>query len=271
MSEADLQIIRKSKIITDLHGLGVRAGDTLMIHASVKSIGWVVGGPDVVLSAIMDVLTNAGTLMMYASWEEGPYTMEGWSEERKRAYLEECPPFEPASSRAYRKWSILAEYLRTWPGAFRSSNPECSMVAVGAHAEWLTADHPMNYGFGKNSPLDKLCQASGRVMLLGCPLSEVTLLHYAEYLAKIPNKPIVHYRQPVLIEERTQWVNVEELDSNKPMGRWKRDEDVFESLVKDFITANNIQSGRIGNARCFLFEANELNEFAVSWLEREFG
>jgi aminoglycoside 3-N-acetyltransferase len=41
--------ITKSRLITDLEKLGVMAGDTIMLHASVKAIGWIVGGPDIVL------------------------------------------------------------------------------------------------------------------------------------------------------------------------------------------------------------------------------
>jgi aminoglycoside 3-N-acetyltransferase len=266
MNKTEPPIIRKSQIESDLRALGIASGDVVMMHASVKRIGWVVGGPHVVLSAVFDVLTSDGTLMMYASWEDGPYTMEGWSEERKQAYREECPPFDPLTSRAYRKWSILTEYLRTWPGAFRSANPECSMVAVGAQAEWLTADHPLNYGFGKHSPLDKLCQIGGRVLLVGCPFSALTLLHYAEYLAKIPNKPVVHYQQPVLKDGQAEWVEVEEFDSNTPMGPWDRDDDPFEVLVKDFLAVQKGKSGKIGRADSFLFEARDLNTFAVEYL-----
>ena len=61
----------------------------------------------------------------------------------------------------------------------------------------------------------------------------VTLLHCSEHLASIPDKPIVRCRQPVLVGGRTQWVDVESLDPNKPMGCWKQDRDVFEVVISD--------------------------------------
>src|SRR3990172_1316724 len=134
MGETNQPIITKSRLIHDLQQIGVRAGDAVMLHVAVSKIGWVVGGPDIVISALLDVLTETGTVMMYVAWEDGPYTMAGWSEEKRDAYYKECPPFNLATSRAYRKWRILTEYLRTWPGACRSANPEWSMAAVGAHA-----------------------------------------------------------------------------------------------------------------------------------------
>jgi len=81
--------------------------------------------------------------MMYVGWEDSPYNLAEWSIDRQRAYLDECPPFDPATPRACRRWSILTEYLRTWPSAFRSSNPEASCAAVGARARWITEDHPL--------------------------------------------------------------------------------------------------------------------------------
>ena len=145
-------VVTRSRLVKDFIDLGVRPGGIIMLHASVKAVGWVVGGPDVVLHALREVLGPDGTLMMYIGWEDGTYEMDSWPESKQRAYLEECPPFDPATSRAVKDWSVLAEYLRTTPGARRSSNPEASMAAIGARAEWLTADHPLDYGLGPGSP-----------------------------------------------------------------------------------------------------------------------
>ena len=53
------------------------------------------------------------------------------------------------------------------------------MAAVGAQAEWLTRDHPSDYGYGPGSPLAKLVESGGKVLMLGAPLDTITLLHYA--------------------------------------------------------------------------------------------
>jgi len=79
----------------------------MMLHASVSAIGWVVGGPDMAIQALLDVLGPEGTLMMYVGWEDDPYKLTEWPEEWQKAYLKECPPFDPQRSRACRKWSIL--------------------------------------------------------------------------------------------------------------------------------------------------------------------
>jgi aminoglycoside 3-N-acetyltransferase len=273
MEPSDLPTITRSRLVHDLRQLGVRPGGVLMLHASVKAIGWIVGGPDVVLQALLDVLTPDGTLMMYVGWEEAIYEMAEWPEEKRRAYLEECPPFDPATSRAYRKWSILTEYLRTWPGAQRSQHPEASVAAVGAQAAWITADHPLQYGYGRGSPLEKLCQSNasgGQVLLLGAPLNTLTILHHAEHLANVPNKRIARYQMPILRDGQRVWADFEEFDTSLGIVDWEG-EDYFITIAREFLASGQGNTGTVGAAQSHLFDAAALVRFGVEWMERNFG
>lgn len=270
MDERQPPIVTRSKIADDLRALGVGPGQVVMLHASVRALGWVVGGPDVVIRALLDVLTPTGTLMMYVGWEDAPYELAEWPERRQRAYLEECPPFDPATSPAVRKWSILTEYLRTWPGACRSQHPDGSFAAVGAQAEWITRDHPLQYGYGPGSPLAKLCQAGGQVLLLGAPFDTITLLHYAEHLAKVPNKRIVRYKMPVLRDDQRVWVELEEFDTSRGIVDWEG-EDYFSVIAREFLSSGKGRSGKVGAAQSYLFEVVALVEFGVKRMERMFG
>ena len=263
-------VITMSRLVRDLTALGVRPGGVLMLHASVRAVGWVVGGPDVILHALREVLGPEGTLMMMVGWEDNPYDLDSWPEPRRRAYLEECPPFDPATSRAHRQWSILTEYLRTTPGARRSANPEKSVAAIGAKAEWLTADHPLVYEFGPGSPLEKLCLSGGEVLLLGTPFDSVTLLHHAECLADVPDKRVVRYRMPVLVDGLRRWAEVEEFDTCDGIRDWGG-VDYFVAIVEEYLAAGHGRTGLVGAARSYLFDAPELTAFGVAWMEREFG
>jgi aminoglycoside 3-N-acetyltransferase len=268
--QKDPLLVTRSRLVKDLSSLGVRPGGIIMLHASVKTVGWVVGGPDVILDALREALGPEGTLMMYVGWEDNPYGLEAWPEGRRRAYLEECPPFDPATSRANRTWSILTEYLRTTPGARRSANPEKSMAAVGPKAVWLTEGHPLDYGFGPGSPLEKLCRAGGEVLLLGTPFASVTLIHYAECLADVPGKRVVRYRMPVLVEGQRRWADVEEFDTSDGIRDWGGG-DYFEAIVEAYLAAGDGRTGLVGAARSYLFDARDLTAFGVAWMEREFG
>ena len=270
MVKTELQPITRSELATALAKLGVRSGDTAMLHVSVRAIGWIVGGPDVVIQALLDVLGQRGTLMMYVAWEEdAPYTLAQLPRRWQEIYLKECPAFDPARSRANRGWSILTEYLRTWPGAYRSGNPEASCVAVGAKAKWLTQNHPLQYGYGSGSPLAKLCELKGRVLLLGAPFESITLLHYAESVADVPNKQVVNYRVPVLRSGKREWVGIEEFDTcGNVLPNAKQ---YFEAIPREYLACGKGRNCKVGTADSYLFDAVDLVKFAVQWLEREYG
>jgi aminoglycoside 3-N-acetyltransferase len=266
----DQPLVTRSQLLADLHLLGVGPGDTLMLHASVRALGWVVGGPRVVLDALLDLLSPGGTLMMLASWEGNPYGMQDWPAATRAAWLAECPPFDPVTSPAdHRELSILAEYLRTWPGARRSDHPLASFVAVGARAEELTARHPWQYGHGPDGPLARLCAADGAVLLLGASLANVTLLHHAEHLAALPDKRIDRYTMPVLRDGTRVWVTIEEYDTTNGIADFGVDE-YFQAIGRDFLATGQGRQGVVGAAQATLLPAPALVRFGVRWLETHY-
>ncbi|MCK5246948.1 aminoglycoside 3-N-acetyltransferase, partial [Candidatus Bipolaricaulota bacterium] len=265
-----LHLVDRSRIARDLAELGVSHGDTIMLHASVGEIGWIVGGPEEVLGAVTDVLGDRGTVMMYVGWEGSPYDIAVEARELPPALLEIWPAYNPLTSRAMHAWSMLTEYLRTWPGALRSDHPDHSFAAVGANATELTQDHPLQYGMGPESPLAKLCELKGKVLLLGAPLSSVTLLHHAEHLADVPGKAVVHYKAPILQNDSKTWVAIEEFSTTGCLP-WRGPTDLFEAIVRDYIQEGHGTIGNVGAAKSYLFEAAGLIAFAIDWIETQFS
>lgn len=233
-----------------------------------KAIGELVGGPDIVIKAIMEVIGPAGTLMMYVGWEDNPYHLNDWKFEKQQAYLEELSPFEIHRSRAKRDHGILAEFLRTTPGALRSQNPGASVCALGKDAKLITDNHPLNYGYGMGSPLHHLRQLNGKVLILGSPLAHITLYHYAENLCNIANKRIVKWKCPIIQNKEKIWVEIEEFDTSKGIVDW--DGDYFPLITNEYIESRNTPVFKVGNAESFLFDANDLNRFAIQWMEEHF-
>ena len=261
--------VTRSRIIRDLTRLGLKSGDTVMLHASVKSIGWIVGGPAVVLQAILDHLGPEGTLLMLIGWEDDPYHLSEWPEKRRDMYLAECPAFDVETSRANRSWSILTEYLRTWEGAVRSNHPDKSFAAVGKLAGWLMSNHAWDHGYGEESSLAKLCQVAGSVLQIGSPMSSLTILHHAEYLAVVPNKREVVYAMPVLEDGKRVWRELSELDSSDGIVDWSGD-DYFELIGQACLDQKVGATGKIGAAPSRLFPAVELVACGKAWMEEHF-
>ncbi len=270
MDTPELPVIPESQLAAGFRALGVAAGQTLMLHASVKTIGWILGGPRVVLETLLDLLTPRGTLMMLASWEGNPYRMDRWPLTRRALCLAECPAFDPGTSPAdHREMSILAEYLRTWPGAQRSQHPLASFVAVGAQAQWLTTDHPLHYPHGLESPLARLCAVGGKILLLGASFSNITLLHHAEHLADLPQKRLDRYQMPVLQDGRRVWVEIEEYDTSDGIADFGVD-DYFLAIGQAYVASGKGSTARVGNAPSYLFEADDLKQFAAQRMEANY-
>lgn len=256
----------QSQLISDLKSLGVADGQTVMMHSSVKAVGAVMGGPNVILQAILDTLGTDGTLMMYAGWQDIADFVLDLPAETRQVYYDEHPPFDPATARAVREHSILAEFLRTWPGAQRSLNPEASMVAVGAFAAQITQDHPLDYGYGAGSPLAKLVERKGKVLMIGAPLDTITLLHYAENRAQMAHKNIIHYQCPILRDGQKVWVDIEDYDTGEEHADY-----TFDGIARAYLAEGHGRQGKIGNAESYLFDAADLAAFAINWLEARFG
>lgn len=170
-----------------------------------------------------------------------------------------------------RNWSILTEYLRTWPGAYRSAHPDGSFVAIGAYAEWLTADYPLQYGYGIGSPLIKLVEIGGIVVLLGAPLDALTILHHAEHRAHIPDKRVVRYQMPMIQDGKRVWIELEEFDTASGIVNWDGPGEYFFDLIGlDFLESGQCSSGMVASAQSYLFNAQALVEFGVDWIECRF-
>jgi aminoglycoside 3-N-acetyltransferase len=255
-----------SRLRADLTALGLRTGDTVMLHGSMRAIGPVMGGPTTVAAALLEVLGPTGTLLMYVGWQDLPDMLDELEPDERAAYEREHPPFDPATARAVREHGILAEVVRTWPEAERSLNPEASMVAIGAAARDLTRDHPRDYGYGAGSPLARLIERGGRVLLLGAPLDTITLLHYAEALARLRSKATVHYRYPALVDGQRVWIAVEDFNTGEPHAAY-----TFTEIARAYLGAGRGHSGMVGHAPAHLFDAADLSAFAIAWLEARFG
>lgn len=253
----------------DFEKLGLSSGMSVMLHASVRAVGFVIGGPDVILQALLNALTPDGTLMMYLGCPDG-YDEIGCGTlplELESAFAEHLPAFDPQLTRANREFGALAEFFRSTPGLYGSRNPGARMGAIGAEAQFLTTDHPLDYGYGPNSPLEKLCRLKGELLLLGSDPDQLTLLHYAEHLASLPVKRIVRYRTPLLLNNQRVLRQTEEYDTSKGVIDWP--DLYFASIFADYLDAGgSCRQGNIGDAEAFLVPAQELVDFAVRHIVR---
>lgn len=255
--------INKEFLLRQCREIGINAGDAIMVHAGLRSVGEILGGPDVLISALIETIGSDGTLMVYVGCQT-PYDDVGrniYSEEDEAFILEHCPPFKPESSRASRDFGAFAELFRTTPGVICSSNAGSRMAAIGAKAEFLTANHPVNYGLGKDSPLERLYEIGGKVVLIGSDTDAVTILHYAEAIAPIKAKRKFNLKVPIEKSGKTIWIDMEEYDSATGIRDWP--DRFFAFIVEQYIQTRNLKAGLVGRARTYVLDAQDLVQFAV--------
>lgn len=273
----DGRYVTRSSLVADLTGL---AGDELhgscvMVHARMSDLGWVIGGAPTVINSLRDVMGPDGTLLVLTGWEDRPpYHQSDWDAEARRLYREEAPPFDPVLALAERDHGRLPEAVRTWPHATHSQHPVCAFAALGMRAEWLVSGQSLDEGYGHGSPLHRLLEADGFVLLIGDLFENVTLLHYAEYVAAVADKHFVEYDMPVLVDGQRRWRRIRELDSSLgafPYGDLNLEVDAFEVITSSALGAGIGRSGRVGHARAHFLPAPALLDHARLWMEERFG
>jgi aminoglycoside 3-N-acetyltransferase len=233
---------------------------TLMVHAAVRSLGPVTGGVNVVVQSLLDAVGPTGTLVAYVDFE--PF----FEDEDET----EVPVFDKRIAHAARDHGVLHETLRNWPGTLRSDHPDAGVAALGPLAAWITAEHPFQYGYGPGTPFEKVLKANGSVLMLGAPLDTITLLHYAEHEARIPNKRIHRYRRLMPTSSGPQWIDFEEFDTGDPVNS-DLPQNVFEQIATAFLATGRGTTGSVGAAPAYLLPAPELVRFGIEWLERYFA
>ncbi len=244
--------------------LGVAPGDTVMVHASVRAVGEVAGGPDQIHLALKDALTAEGTLVMYASCPQY-YDEVGrgnLTADQEREVLEKLPPFDPLTARSQRDNGTLVEFLRTYPGSIVNRHV-ARFVVWGRHAAHLISSQPWSYAFGEGSALDRFARLDGKILLLGCDHDTVTFLHYAEHIADIPGKRVAKYKVPVEENGSRVWRDMEEFDTSGDGVHPNWPDRFFARLVDTYLEQTTNRGGKVGDAASFLFDARGLLEVAL--------
>jgi len=247
----------RASLSADLTALGLHAGDTVIVHSSLRAVGWVPGGRVAVVQALLDVLGPAGTLVVPTQtmgnsdpkhWEHPPVPTEWWPVIR-----EHMPAYDPAVWPS-RGIGALAEAVRTWPGAVRSNHPQASFAAVGPRAAELMATHELDSHLGEASPLAALERVGAQVLLLGVSYDVCTTFHLAEY--RVPS-PKMEHGCAMFTEHGREWVTYTDVATNS---------DDFDKLGAAYEPTATLHRGRVGAADSRLFPAAEAIAFAVEWL-----
>ena len=248
----------------DLSDLGIEPGMVLLVHTSLSALGWTVSGPVSVVLALEAAVRDYGTLVMPTQtghlcdpgeWEHPPVP-KGWWELIRRA----MPAFDPELTPS-RGMGAVPECFRTQTGVVRSLHPHDSFAARGEHAIEICSDHELDFGLGEGSPLARIYDLEGWVLLLGCGFDSNTSFHLGEYRAEYGTKEIVYRYAPITVEGHRKWKQFRDVNI---------DSDDFADLGRDFCKHEGsvIREGKVGAARALLFPQRACVDYAARWLPR---
>ncbi|MEG3631301.1 aminoglycoside N(3)-acetyltransferase [Streptomyces poriticola] len=198
-------------LVRFLHGLGVRRGGVLLVHASLSGTGL---APAEVRDALLDAVGPRGTLITPAFTPENSDTSDrhraltvGLTEKwQVAAYRAGMPPFDPDVTPCPAV-GALADCVRTTPGAVRSAHPQTSFAAIGPRSRDLLAGHDPHCHLGERSPLARLYAANAQILLFRVGFEACSAFHLAEYRTA-PPPPTRTYR---CVVGEGEWIAYEDI------------------------------------------------------------
>jgi len=244
-------IITKNKIKKDLGKLGLKKGNWVLVHSSLKSLGYVKGGANTVIDAVIEVIGKHDLFMVPT------FTFTNFT-----------PSFDP--ERTPSQMGLITETFRLRENSIRSWHPRHSVSVLGEKAKGkeVVSGHLEAGSVGKESPIDKLAKQGGYVLLMGVGHTVNTTIHTAEIYAEFPYlyvKDSPHFpEQAVVKAPNGEKVKVDLAPyPTCSEGFWK-----LESVMRD---KGQIQYGKVGRADCQLMKSQDVIDTASSLLRKDPG
>src|SRR5690625_889179 len=249
----DIQTITSLK--SDLKRIGIKEEMTLIVHSSLNSIGWVSGGALTLIQAIQETITNQGTLIMPShstdlsdpkDWINPKANKNLWEIIRK-----DMPAFDPQITPTY-GLGVVPELFRTLPNVKRSNHPAYSFSAWGKEKDYILNNHSLNNGLGEESPLARIYDLNGYVLLLGTDYDSNTSMHLSEH--RVGVFPRTTEKSPVIYKNKKRWVTYNEIEY---------DETNFIQIGSAFEKKQKVNTGMIGKAPSKLMNQKKLIDFTT--------
>lgn len=254
------EVLTKKDILKKLFELGVKRGMTVEVHSSLASFGYVIGGAQTVVDALVELVGEEGTILMplHGSCSEPSL----WK--RPSIALELIPTIrehEPAFNKINsdtRKMGVIVDNFRRRKGVEVSSHPLLPFVALGKHAKFLCNRHSLHFSLSEESPLARLYELRGYVLLLGVGFDSCTMMHLGEYRSDC--RPIILQGAAIEVDGQRQWKKYLDIVLNS---------DDFIAVEKIMQQCDEIQQTTIGQCNAKLFRADIASARSAQFLEKK--
>ncbi|MCI9423378.1 aminoglycoside N(3)-acetyltransferase [Lachnospiraceae bacterium WCA-9-b2] len=255
-----MKLVIPEDVQTALRNVGVKRGQAIMVHTSLSSLGYVCGGAQTIIEALLHSVGQEGTIMMPTqSWKNlDPTTGVYWQEPKEWwPVIREYIPAYDERITPTNTMGAVAEMFRQWPGTIRSGHPARSVAAWGRYAKYLTEKHSLSDIFGDGSPIGRLYELDGAVLLIGVGYDKNTSLHLADARAEYPGKHTVVESSAIQVDGQRVWKSYETLAV---------DGEDFPAIGEAFEQTGQVRHVSLGDGILSMMSQRALVDFAVEWM-----
>ena len=245
-------IVTKNIIKNKLIELGLQKGQKIIVHSALSQFGVIAGGAKTIVETLKEIITPDGLIVMPT------FTYQTKLLDNKNTpRLQQCFTLGlPASC----ELGTVAEEFRKSPDTVRTFHPYISFALWGQNSTILTKKYYMHDSMTLTSPVGEIYQNDGYVLVLGADFTGMSILHLAEYLAKVPyTKYCAHFGY--LDGKQKKIITLRKTGHS---GEFKKIHGLLFSTDK--IRFNYL---KIGDADCYLIKAKDIVDTTVSILEKK--
>jgi aminoglycoside 3-N-acetyltransferase len=261
VTQAEPATLARSQLARDFTRLGLAPGQDLIVHCSLRRMGWVPGGAETVLAALREAAGPHATIVVPTQTAGNSTTsrayhaaVAGMNTAQRGDYERAMPGFDPKSSASH-GMGRLAEFIRVQPDAVRSNHPQASFTALGPAADRLMKVHDLDCHLGERSPLAALYDGAA-ILLLGVGYEACTALHLAEY--RLPwTLRAKRYQCYVMAGGRRRKVEFDGADL---------DDSDFPALGRALDDQPFVTVGEVGSATARLLPMRNAVDYAIGWM-----
>lgn len=227
--------------------IGVRSGDTLMLHSSWQPLNGFTGSPPQFCEALREHIGPNGLIIMPS------FTYYNMS---SAEFLARGEPMDVRRSPS--AMGLLTEVFRRGKGVVRSLSPTHPLLAWGKDAEDFIADHEKtDRPFGPASPFARLLDRNAMLLCLDVGFSSMTFMHFVEDRLQ-DTLPVPLYEAEamtgIVIDREGNRVECPTRVLSAIANRQRRDPRLIDHLTRQ----GTLKQARLGNSRFTWIRTAEL-------------
>lgn len=248
-------LITKDDLIEHFKNLGLQKGMLVYVQSALDYFTYVCGGNRTIIEALQEVVGYDGGIVVSAYTKDNIDPLNRDAKQFKPYQIEVIRDAMPSF---HKKLTIpkntLARQMMLHDGTYRSNHPTHSFVAWGKYAKLICDKHPLHFPLSNDSPLMKVCELNGYVLLLGIKYEAVDVFTLAR--GNDASTPIRIVSAPIERKGKKSFINMLDYVYEK------RDIAEIQAMLEE---RQIVRETYIGSARCRLFHAKEALTLATAY------